>query len=63
MAQSRHSWPQAKREVPLVVLGNRGNDLSWWANEYEKNGYEDLFLGYQSRYCGCGSIVCGMRYT
>ncbi len=30
----------AGREVPLVVLGNRGNDLSWWANEYEKNGYE-----------------------
>lgn len=34
------AFEAANREVPLVIGGNRGNFLSWWANEYEKNGYE-----------------------
>ncbi|MBC5648212.1 substrate-binding domain-containing protein [Christensenella tenuis] len=34
------AFEAANREVPLVIGGNRGNFLSWWANEYEENGYE-----------------------
>lgn len=36
------AFEAANREVPLIIGGNRGNFMTWWAQEYEENGYETM---------------------
>ncbi len=33
------AFKAAGREIPIVIGGNRGNFLAWWAEEKAKNGY------------------------
>ncbi|MEY8831218.1 ABC transporter substrate-binding protein [Sedimentitalea sp. XS_ASV28] len=34
----------ADRSTPLIVLGNRQDELKWWAEQRDANGYETLSL-------------------
>lgn len=38
------AFEAAGRPVPLIVMGNRGEELTWWAEQKEKTGYESLSL-------------------
>ncbi|MDC7226823.1 MAG: substrate-binding domain-containing protein [Spirochaetales bacterium] len=36
------AFEAAGREIPLIIGGNRGNFLTWWAAEAKANGYETM---------------------
>ena len=36
------AFEAANREIPIIISGNRGNFLSWWAKEKQENGYESF---------------------
>ena len=38
------AFKAAGRDTPLIVLGNRQDELTWWAEQRDANGYETLSL-------------------
>jgi ribose transport system substrate-binding protein len=34
----------AGREMPIIVMGNRQDEMKWWAEQHNANGYETLSL-------------------
>ncbi|MFW2541213.1 ABC transporter substrate-binding protein [Primorskyibacter sp. 2E107] len=38
------AFKAAGRDTPLIVLGNRQDELKWWAEQRDANGYETLSL-------------------
>ncbi len=38
------AFEAAGRDTPLIVLGNRQDELKWWAEQRDANGYETLSL-------------------
>lgn len=32
------------RDVPVIIMGNRQDELAWWAEQRDKNGYETMSL-------------------
>lgn len=38
------AFKAADRPTPLIVLGNRQDELQWWAEQRDANGYETLSL-------------------
>ncbi|WP_417247837.1 ABC transporter substrate-binding protein [Celeribacter sp.] len=38
------AFKAAGRDTPLIVLGNRQDEMAWWAEQHEENGYETLSL-------------------
>ncbi|WP_417260605.1 ABC transporter substrate-binding protein [Celeribacter sp.] len=38
------AFAAAGRETPLIVLGNRQDEMAWWAEQHEATGYETLSL-------------------
>jgi ribose transport system substrate-binding protein len=38
------AFAAAGRETPLIVLGNRQDEMAWWAEQRDANGYETLSL-------------------
>lgn len=38
------AFQSAGRTAPLIVMGNRSEELSWWAQEHKKNGYTTLSI-------------------
>ena len=38
------AFAAAGRPTPLIVLGNRQDELKWWAEQRDANGYETLSL-------------------
>jgi ribose transport system substrate-binding protein len=38
------AFAAAGRETPLIVLGNRQDEMTWWAEQRDTNGYETLSL-------------------
>lgn len=38
------AFKAAGRPTPLIVLGNRQDELQWWAEQRDANGYETLSL-------------------
>ncbi|TQS70002.1 ABC transporter substrate-binding protein [Rhodobacteraceae bacterium] len=38
------AFAAAGRDMPLIVLGNRKDELQWWADARDENGYETLSL-------------------
>lgn len=38
------AFAAAGRDTPLIVLGNRQDELQWWAEQRDANGYETLSL-------------------
>lgn len=38
------AFAAAGRDTPLIVLGNRQDELKWWAEQRDANGYETLSL-------------------
>ncbi|MDU9003696.1 ABC transporter substrate-binding protein [Sedimentitalea todarodis] len=38
------AFKAADRPTPLIVLGNRQDELQWWADQRDANGYETLSL-------------------
>jgi ribose transport system substrate-binding protein len=38
------AFKAAGRDTPLIVLGNRQDELQWWAEQRDANGYETLSL-------------------
>jgi len=38
------AFEAAGRDTPLIVLGNRQDELQWWAEQRDANGYETLSL-------------------
>ncbi len=34
----------AGRDMPIIVLGNRQDEMQWWADQRDENGYETLSL-------------------
>ncbi|MBI9104447.1 MAG: substrate-binding domain-containing protein [Spirochaetales bacterium] len=36
------AFEAAGRDIPLIIGGNRGNFLTWWAEEARTNGYETM---------------------
>lgn len=38
------AFEAAGRPMPLIVLGNRQDELQWWADQYDASGYETLSL-------------------
>ncbi|WP_045392311.1 ABC transporter substrate-binding protein [Falsirhodobacter sp. alg1] len=38
------AFAAAGREAPLIIMGNRQDELAWWAEQREANGYETLSL-------------------
>lgn len=34
------AFEAANRDIPVIICGNRGNFLSWWAEQKTENGYE-----------------------
>ncbi|WP_372922575.1 ABC transporter substrate-binding protein [Roseovarius sp.] len=48
------AFEAAGRPMPLIVLGNRQDELQWWADQNEANGYETLSLSIAP---GVGSLA------
>lgn len=38
------AFAAAGRDTPVIVLGNRQDEMAWWADQHEANGYETLSL-------------------
>ncbi len=38
------AFKAAGRPTPLIVLGNRQDEMQWWADQHAENGYETLSL-------------------
>ncbi|WP_353474689.1 ABC transporter substrate-binding protein [Salipiger sp. H15] len=38
------AFKAAGRDTPLIVLGNRQDEMQWWADQRDANGYETLSL-------------------
>jgi len=38
------AFAAAGRDTPLIVLGNRQDEMAWWAEQHADNGYETLSL-------------------
>ncbi|MBU2866511.1 ABC transporter substrate-binding protein [Pacificibacter marinus] len=38
------AFAAAGRETPLIILGNRQDEMAWWAEQRDANGYETLSL-------------------
>ncbi|WP_121066622.1 ABC transporter substrate-binding protein [Chachezhania antarctica] len=38
------AFKAAGRDTPLIVLGNRQDELKWWSEQHEANGYETMSL-------------------
>lgn len=38
------AFSAAGRETPLIILGNRQDELKWWADEHAANGYETMSI-------------------
>ncbi|WP_082738872.1 ABC transporter substrate-binding protein [Aliiruegeria sabulilitoris] len=38
------AFKAAGRDMPLIVLGNRQDELKWWADSYAESGYETMSL-------------------
>ncbi len=38
------AFEAAGRDTPLIILGNRQDELEWWAEQRDANGYETLSL-------------------
>lgn len=38
------AFAAAGRDTPLIVLGNRQDEMVWWKEQHEANGYETLSL-------------------
>ncbi|SMD00275.1 ABC transporter substrate-binding protein [Primorskyibacter flagellatus] len=36
------AFAAAGRDTPLIVLGNRQDEMAWWAEQHAENGYETL---------------------
>ncbi|MDD3346754.1 substrate-binding domain-containing protein [Oscillibacter sp.] len=36
------AFQAANRDIPLIIGGNRGNFMSWWAQAYKDSGYETM---------------------
>lgn len=36
------AFEAANRDIPIIISGNRGNFLSWWAEQKAANGYESF---------------------
>src|SRR5690606_10569607 len=32
----------AKRETPIIIMGNRDDELQWWKQQKDANGYETM---------------------
>ncbi len=47
----------ADREIPIIIGGNRGNFLTWWAEEKAKNGYETFSWAANPWSAGSGLYV------
>lgn len=38
------AFSAAGRETPLIILGNRQDELKWWSDEHAANGYETMSI-------------------
>lgn len=38
------AFKAAGRDTPLIVLGNRQDEMAWWAEQRDANGYETMSL-------------------
>lgn len=38
------AFKAAGRDMPLIVLGNRQDEMAWWKEQHEANGYETMSL-------------------
>ena len=38
------AFKAAGRDMPLIVLGNRQDEMAWWAEQRDANGYETMSL-------------------
>jgi ribose transport system substrate-binding protein len=51
------SFQSAGRPVPLIVMGNRSEELSWWAAENKKDGYTTESISTNPGMGGAGIYV------
>jgi len=54
------AFAAADRPVPLIVMGNRGEELSWWAQQKDKSGYQSLSINPNP---GIGSSAVYVAYA
>lgn len=38
------AFTSAGREDPIIIMGNREDELSWWKQQHDKNGYETMSI-------------------
>ena len=38
------AFDAAGRDTPIIVLGNRQDEMQWWKEQHEETGYETLSL-------------------
>ena len=38
------AFKAAGRDTPLIVLGNRQDEMAWWKQQHDENGYETMSL-------------------
>lgn len=39
------AFEAAGRDLPVIIMGNRQDELAWWAQQRDANGYETMSLG------------------
>jgi ribose transport system substrate-binding protein len=38
------AFQNSNRKVPIIIMGNRQDELAWWKQEHDKNGYETFAI-------------------
>jgi len=38
------AFSAANRELPIIIMGNREDELSWWKEQHQKTGYETMSI-------------------
>ncbi|MFH5776836.1 ABC transporter substrate-binding protein [Paracoccus sp. NGMCC 1.201697] len=38
------AFAAANRDEPIIIMGNREDELSWWKEQHDKNGYETMSI-------------------
>jgi len=51
------AFEAANRDIPLIISGNRGNFLSWWAKQKSETGYETFGWGCNAWHSAAGIYV------
>jgi ribose transport system substrate-binding protein len=52
------AFAHAGRPFPLIVMGNRSEELAWWWSQYKKDGYTTLSINPNPGMGAAGMWIC-----